>query len=137
MSMARSKVDLQTTDGTMNCQTFTPGGEGPWPGVIFFMDGLGIRSALEQMAERLASKGYYVLLPNLFYRSGPFAPFDAAEVFKGGPELDRLMALIHTATSDRMMRDTAVCLEYLDRQAAVRGKAIGVTGYCMGGRAAM
>jgi carboxymethylenebutenolidase len=135
--MARSNVDLRTTDGTMNCRTFAPDGEGPWPGAIFFMDGLGIRPALEQMAERLASSGYYVLLPNLFYRSGPFVPFDAVEVFKGGPELDRLMALIRTASSDRMMRDTAACLEYLDGQPAVRGKDIGVTGYCMGGRAAM
>jgi carboxymethylenebutenolidase len=135
--MARSNVDLRTTDGTMNCQTFTPDGEGPWPGVIFYMDALGIRRELEQMAERLASKGYLVLLPNLFYRSEPVAPFDAAEVFKGGPELDRLMALIQATTSDRMMRDTSACLEHLAGQPAVSGKDVGVTGYCMGGRAAM
>lgn len=135
--MSQTKIDLRTADGVMNCQTFSPAGRGPWPGVVFFMDALGIRPELEQMAERVASNGYFVLLPNLFHRLGPFAPFDAAQVFKGGPELDRLMRMIQATNSTTITRDTSVCLDYLDRQPEVRGKDIGVTGYCMGGRAAM
>lgn len=135
--MSQTKIDLRTEDGVMNCQTFSPAGGGPWPGVIFYMDALGIRPELEQMAERVASNGYFVLLPNLFHRLGPFAPFDATEVFKGGPELDRLMGMIQATNSATMTRDTSACLDYLDRRPEVRGKDIGVTGYCMGGRAAM
>lgn len=135
--MPRTTTDLRTADGVMDCRIFSPAGEGPWPGIIFYMDALGIRPELEQMAERLAANGYFVLLPNLFHRFGPFAPFDAAEVFKGGPELNRLMTMIQATNGAVMMRDTSVCLDYLGRQPAVRGRDIGVTGYCMGGRAAM
>jgi carboxymethylenebutenolidase len=62
--------------------------KGNRPAVIFYMDAIGIRPALCDMAARLASNGgyYHVLLPNLYYRSGPSKPFDAATVFKGGAE---------------------------------------------------
>jgi carboxymethylenebutenolidase len=135
--MPTTKLDLRTPDGVMDCRTFSPAGEGPWPGVIFYMDALGIRPELERMAQRVASNGYFVLLPNLFHHLGPFAPFDPAVVFSGGPELNRLMSMIQATNSATMTRDTSVCLDYLDRQPAVRGKDVGVTGYCMGGRAAM
>ena len=135
--MPRTRLELRTADGTMDCQAFAPAGEKPSPGVILYMDALGIRPEMETMAERLASNGYVVLLPNFFYRSGPFAPFDPATVFKGGPERDRLMALIQATSSSMMMRDTSACLEYLDHQPMVRGRSVGVTGYCMGGRAAL
>lgn len=121
----------------MDTQTFTPSGAGPWPGVIFYMDALGVRPEMEEMAERLAASGYFVLLPDLYYRSAPIVPFDAAEIFKGGPERDRLMSLVQAATSDKVMSDTAALLEFLARQTTVGGSAVGVTGYCMGGRLAM
>ena len=43
---------------------------GPFPGIIIYMDAPAIREELRDMARRLASMGYYVLLPNLFYRVG-------------------------------------------------------------------
>jgi carboxymethylenebutenolidase len=135
--MPRSKTTLRTTDGVMNTQRFTPAGAGPWPGAILYVDAFGVRPATESMAERLASAGYYVLLPDIFYRSQPIAPFDPAEVFKGGPERERLMALIQTTTAEKVMQDTAVCLDYMDTESRVAGGIIGVTGYCMGGRLAM
>jgi carboxymethylenebutenolidase len=61
---------------------FQPVGTGPWRGVLFFMDGIGIRPALFEMGEKLASAGYYVLLPELFYRGGPYEPMDANKVFQ-------------------------------------------------------
>src|ERR1700690_3801788 len=57
------------------------GGEGPWPGVLVFMDGIGIRPAMLELGEKLAMHGYFVLLPDLFYRSGPYEPMDPKTVF--------------------------------------------------------
>lgn len=34
-------------------------------------DGFGIRPVLREMALELAGHGYYVLVPNSFYRHGP------------------------------------------------------------------
>jgi len=101
------------------------------------MDGIGIRPALCDMAERLASNGYHVLLPNLYYRSGPVEPFDAASAFKEGPERDRLMPLFRSLNNKLVMEDTASFLEFLDRQPSVTGKKIGCVGYCMGGAFAL
>ena len=39
------------------------------PMVIFLMDAPGKRPLLHDMARRLAGNGYYVMLPNLYYRT--------------------------------------------------------------------
>ena len=62
---------LSTLDCKCPGHVFTPADGGPWPGVILFMDGFGIRPTLFHMAQRLADGGYVVLLPDLFYRIGP------------------------------------------------------------------
>src|SRR5271170_557720 len=125
--------NIKTKDGVAPCQFFTPPRPGPAPAVIFYMDGIGIRPALGDMAARLASHGYYVLLPDLYYRSGPTEPFDAANVFNGGPELDRLMRLFGSLNNRLVMEDTVSFLDFLARQPTVATKTIGCVGYCMGG----
>jgi carboxymethylenebutenolidase len=79
--MTEATVDLPTPDGVMTTHTFHPGGGTRHPAVIFFMDGVGIRETLIVMARQLASRGYYVALPNLFHRAGPFQSFKGATVF--------------------------------------------------------
>ena len=91
--MSEKKIDIKTPDGIADCRVFHPPGEGAWPAIILYMDAFGVRPALVAMAERLASNGYYVLLPNLFYRSGPYPAFDLAAIFKEGPERHRMMTL--------------------------------------------
>jgi carboxymethylenebutenolidase len=132
-----SKVDIRTADGVMDAYTFSPSGAGPWPGVIFFMDGIGIRQALHDMAARLAGHGYFVIMPNLYYRGGQQAEFNPAEVFKGGPERDRLMGLMGALNGPRVMSDVGACLEFLAKSPSVKGSRVGVNGYCMGGRWAL
>ena len=62
-------VNVPTRDGQAACVFFTPAGEGPWPGVVYFTDVWGIRPATREMAARVAARGYAVLLPNIFYRT--------------------------------------------------------------------
>jgi len=127
------RIDVQTPDGTLDCYTFTPPGAGSWPAVIVYMDAFGIREQLGEMAQRLASYGYFVALPNLYYRTGAFPPFDRQAVLTEGPERDRFKSMIQSVNSELVMRDTAAVIEMLDRRATVRRGSIGVVGYCMGG----
>jgi carboxymethylenebutenolidase len=135
--MSANTIEIKTKDGVAPCHFFVPPKHGSQPAVVFYMDGIGIRPALCEMADRLASNGYYVLLPNLYYRSGPSKPVDAATAFKPGPEQDRMMAQIRALTSKLVMDDTASFLDFLQSQPSVAGQKIGCLGYCMGGKFAL
>lgn len=64
--MFMDKIEIKTNDGTCPSYLYRPAGSGPWPAVLVYMDGLGIRPAMLEIGERLAANGYFVLLPDLF-----------------------------------------------------------------------
>ena len=66
--MIEKHLDIPTADGAMNTFVVYPEENGPHPVVLFYMDAPGKREELHDMARRLASVGYYVILPNLYYR---------------------------------------------------------------------
>jgi carboxymethylenebutenolidase len=129
-----NRVDIRTRDGECPGYVFRPAGQGPSPGVLVFMDGIGIRPAMLEIGERLAANGYYALLPDLYYRSGPYAPMDAAAIF-GNPEARRVLSekFSALATAANIMSDTQAFLDYLGAEAHVAPGGIGTTGYCLGG----
>lgn len=131
--MPDRRVDVTTPDGVMDTYLFQPDGDGEWPVVIFYMDAMAVRPDLKSMAQRLASEGYLVALPNLFYRSGPQPPVDPAAFVTPGPERDRVFGLIQSIDQAKVMRDTAALLAVLDLEPAAKAHRIGTVGYCMGG----
>jgi carboxymethylenebutenolidase len=132
--MAREDVTISTDDGDCRTSVFTPdAGAGPWPGAIFFMDGLGIRPVLFDMAQRLADAGYVALLPDMFYRAGPYEPLDVNEVFASGDVRAALAPFLGSTDNRRAAQDAGAFLSYLERRDDVSGPGVGTTGYCMGG----
>ena len=91
---------VTTADGTCPVRLFTPEGSGPWPGVVMFPDAGGARETFYQMAAKLAGYGYAVLLPDVYYRKGDWAPFDMASVFDDEKERYRLMSMMGRLTPD-------------------------------------
>jgi carboxymethylenebutenolidase len=132
--MSDTGVEIKTDDGMLDLHTFhPPDSKDAWPAVIMFMDAFGIRPNLAAMAQRLASHGYVVAVPNLYYRSGTFPPFDPREVTVEGGERDRFKGMIASIDGPMVMRDTAAVIDWLDQWPLVRRGALGVVGYCMGG----
>jgi carboxymethylenebutenolidase len=131
--MGREQVQIQTRDGSCPASVFTPPGEGRWPAVIFYMDGLGIRPTLHAMAERLARAGYVVLLPDMFHRAGPYEPMDPRRVLADPNFRKTLGPLFSSIDNRRAAEDTAAFLAYLHTRPDVLGERVGTTGYCMGG----
>lgn len=131
-------IALETHDGVCPTFVYHPEGAGPWPAVLLYMDGPGMRPAVKELAQRLATCGYLVLLPDLFYRSGPYEPVDAKAVWADAELRDqhRLKFMV-PATPDRVMSDTGYFLDYLATRQDVKTGPIGVVGYCMGGRLAL
>ncbi|MFN9848864.1 MAG: dienelactone hydrolase family protein [Alphaproteobacteria bacterium] len=131
----KTNATIPMPDGEARAFVFTPdAGPGPWPVILFYMDGPAIRPALFQMGERMAQAGYYVLLPDMFWRLGPYPPIDIATAF-GSPEGRKMFRETYFSSTDplRAMADTGVFLAWLDAQPHARPGPFGVTGYCMGG----
>jgi carboxymethylenebutenolidase len=136
--MPQTTIAIRTDDGSCPAHVFQPAGDGPWPGVLFFMDGIGIRPALFAIGARIAAAGYYVLLPDLFYRVGPYVAPDPKRLFTDeAVRAEWRQRFLSTTNVGNTMRDTRAFLAHLDAQPSVRGPKLGATGYCMGGRMAL
>ncbi|MGD8281312.1 MAG: dienelactone hydrolase family protein [Gemmatimonadota bacterium] len=134
--MSKERIKLQRPEGALDALFFEPAGDGPWPLVVFYMDAFGLRPALEEMAERLNDAGYAVLQPNLYWRSGPFEPFEPSTVFDDPDERARIMALMHAVKVDQVAADTLALVDEVAKDGRVDTERFGCVGYCMGGRMA-
>ncbi|WP_431232671.1 dienelactone hydrolase family protein [Mycolicibacterium psychrotolerans] len=128
---------VTTADGTCPVILTVPDGQGPWPGVVLYPDAGGTRATFVDMAARLAGLGYAVLVPDVYYRSGDWAPFDMETVFSDNAERQRLFSMIGSVTPDAMTADARAFFDYLAGHPEVTGEAFGTTGYCMGGRTSL
>jgi carboxymethylenebutenolidase len=99
-----------------------------------YPDAGGVRDSFEKMAAKLAGFGYAVVLPDVYYRNGDWAPFEMATAFSDEQERKRLMSMIGSITPDKMAGDAAAFFDYLAARPEVSGERFGVCGYCMGGR---
>jgi carboxymethylenebutenolidase len=133
-------LQIPTPDGQADAFAAFPEGGGRHPGVLMYPDGFGIRPVLREMARELAGHGYYVLVPNIYYRHGPAPVTELPEHI--GEEIRpaviaKLMPLIEAHTTERVLRDAAAYLRFLTAQPEVGAGPVAVTGYCIGGLVAM
>lgn len=129
--MPTEQTKIPTSDGLCNAFVMSPDGDGPWPAVIFYGDAGGIRPAMLAMAGRLADAGHVVLLPDLFYRHGPYGPLVPKEVFQGDV-MAILGPLMASTGTDKAASDTGTFLAYLDTREDIAGDKTGAVGFCMG-----
>jgi carboxymethylenebutenolidase len=134
--MPNEPVTIRTRDGVCPSHVLIPANGGPWPAVIVYMDAGGIRPAMLEMAQQLAGAGYVVLLPDFFYRYGPYGPFVPKDVFAGDFRVI-LGPLMSTTGNDKAAEDTEAFLAYLDTRDDVVGSKVGAVGFCMGGGMAL
>lgn len=129
-----TRHDVPTADGTAAVHLFRPATAGR-AGVILYMDAFGPRPALFQTAERIASWGLTVAVPDLYYRLGRYAPFDPRTAFADPATSDTLRGMMTATTQGQTVSDTGALLDWLSTQGA--SGPIGTVGYCMGGARAL
>ncbi|MGX6603953.1 dienelactone hydrolase family protein [Micromonosporaceae bacterium Da 78-11] len=140
MSTTTTTAEIATADGTADAYLVKPVGDGSFPGVLIFMDAFGLRPRLEEMAARIAERGYAVLLPNILYRGGRpplVAPAELSDPEKRGAAFDRLMPMIQGLTTERVVADTGSYLDFFAAQDGVAAGPVAIVGYCMGGTNAL
>ena len=130
--MIEEIVNISTTDGEM--ETFICGPErGVHPAVFMMMDAPGIREELYEMARRLATTGYHVLLPNLYYRAGRDTKYGTDVLVHGSIEHTRMRAVRTKMTIPPVMDDVGAMLVHIASQPRIAAGAVGIHGYCMSG----
>ncbi|WP_134740291.1 dienelactone hydrolase family protein [Nocardioides sp. 503] len=133
-------IELPADDGAAEACLARPE-SGSGPGVLLFMDAIGLRPRIQEMCDRIAGWGYVVLAPNVFYRDGTVAeiaprvdlrePGAREEFFAGA------MPRVHGLTPDLSVPDIAAFVEHLRGLGGVAEGSIGTVGYCMGARLAV
>jgi len=133
-------IEIETPDGLAEAYVARPD-DNQHPGVLFFMDVIGLRPRIEEMADRIASWGYVVMAPNLFYRDGRVASLAPAADLRvpGNREVffEEAMPRAQALSPDRVKPDLAAYFATLRELPGVADGRFGVTGYCMGGRLAL
>jgi carboxymethylenebutenolidase len=131
--MIEQTLDIPTPHGATTTFIVHPERNGPHPVILFYMDAPAIREELRDMARRLASSGYYVVLPNLYYRAG------VLELAGFATEEDRktMFDLMGSINIDLIMSDTKALLAHIDSDPAAGKGPMGAVGYCMSGQYAI
>ena len=130
--MIEQTLDIATKDGAMETFICRPE-RGTHPAVLLLMDAPGIREELRDMARRLATVGYCVLLPNLYYRAGRDTIYGPQVLEHGSAEHQRMRAVRTKMTIPPVMDDVAAMMAFVDAQGIAKRGAVGVHGYCMSG----
>ncbi len=126
--MLEREIDLQTADGLMNTFVTQPDEGGPHPAVLFYMDAPGKREELHDMARRIATAGYFVVLPNLYYRRERDFRMQRDEA---GMKL--MFDQMRSLKNAMIVQDTKTLLDFVDSEDGARPGPVGAVGYCMSG----
>ena len=131
--MIERTTDIPTGDGLMESFVCVPERHGPYPAVFLLMDAPGVREELRDMARRLAATGYYVLLPNLYYRAGRDTHYGPDVLTEGSEDHTRMRAVRTKMTIPPVMDDIKAMLSFVDADPRAQPGPVGCHGYCMSG----
>ena len=117
MSSFTETIKVDSRD--MDLYVSMPDGTGPFPAVVVAQHAGGVDTFICTMTDRLAEAGYVAAAPDLYHRLGPDdsrTPRDLKDA--------------------EMIADVQATVAFLQSLSAVDSEALGITGFCMGGRVA-
>jgi carboxymethylenebutenolidase len=138
-------VDIATTDGRMETFVTHPEQDGPFPPVVLYMDVWGVREELYDLARRIGTVGYYVMVPDFYYRQGKIRStfinekgerISLAKLSK--EDQAKVLEPASKLADSMVVTDTGAILAYVrSGEEPVKSGGVGGVGYCMGGRQVM
>ena len=114
--MPEAHIEIEAEDGCIDAFIVCPDTGQPFAPILLLSDSRGLRPAIEDMARRLAGEGFFVLAPDLFYRTGSSST--DAEIRHGAVkavldpdgQAEDFEAWLHTLEAERLVDDTRIGL---------------------------
>ncbi len=122
--MRELELDIATVDGAMNTFVTFPEEGGPFPVILFLMDAPGKREELHDMARRLGTAGYFVMLPNLYYRKNRDFVMTSRDI---------MVEHMDSLSNAMVINDCQSMLDWAAAENSASDGPAGVVGYCMSG----
>ena len=126
--MIINEIEIETPCGMMNTLITHPDENGPFPVVLFLMDAPGKREELHDMAMRVATSGYYVMLPNLYYRRTRNFVYEPTPSGR-----EKMLEEMASLTNDLAVQDCQELIKCADADPHTNKGSVGCVGYCMSG----
>lgn len=126
MDINTSTIQLNTPDGKMDTFVAQPKDGGARPAVIVLMEAFGVNSHIKDVTERVAREGYVAAAPDLYHREP-----ERVVPYK---EMQTAIGIMKRLEDPKVMDDVGAAVSHLKSQSYVKAGAIGITGFCMGGR---
>jgi carboxymethylenebutenolidase len=129
--MAGQRVTIKTRDGgSFGGYLATPGSD-RGPGVVIIQEIFGVNKVMRDIADGMASRGFFALAPDLFWRLQPGVELsDHSEA-----DWKEAFGLMQRFDMDKGVEDIQATIDYLRGTKGVTGK-VGTLGYCLGGQLA-
>jgi len=126
MDVTGSMIQLNTPDGKMDAYEVKPKAGGTYPGIVVLMEAFGLNDHIKKVTERIAQEGYVAIAPDLYHREPErLVPYS---------DLQKAVGIMNRLQDSKIMDDVGAAIAHLKSQSNVKAGALGVTGFCMGGR---
>ena len=126
MDVTTSTLQLNTPDGSMEAFEARPKEGGPYPGIVVLMEAFGVNDHIKKVTERIAQEGYVAVAPDLYHReSERLIPYS---------DMKKAIATLGRLQDPKVMEDVGAAIAHLKGPGSAKQGAIGVVGFCMGGR---
>ncbi|MEE8517851.1 MAG: dienelactone hydrolase family protein [Dehalococcoidia bacterium] len=135
--MTSTWIELSIDGSTAKTYLATPDGPGPHPGAVVAQHAGGVDTFIRSFCDRLAEAGYAAIAPNMYHRQDGMDFEELAKMPQDHPDRwDTMMGKAQQMTDDGIVADMNAGFAHLAGMPEVDGNAIGVTGFCGGGRVA-
>jgi carboxymethylenebutenolidase len=127
-AVATEKVTFKSGDQAVDGFLARPMAPGRHPAILVIPGIFGVTEYMRESAAQLAQNGFAALDVNLFARTPEAGGLTA---------IDQLRPIVDRMPDAQILGDLQAGIDYLKRQAFVRGGGVGVVGFCMGGKYAL
>ncbi|MGH6827747.1 MAG: dienelactone hydrolase family protein [Rhizomicrobium sp.] len=128
--MSGQTVTITGKDGSFSGYLASPGA-GRGPGLVVIQEIFGVNKVMRDIADGMASRGYFALAPDLFWRLEP----DVQLTDKTDADFKKALDLMGRFDVDKGILDIEAGIRYLRARPECTGK-VGALGYCLGGQLA-